>query len=70
MKKNKEFPSWLKIETFIILFFLLALTLNYFRISGGKDFESNHMLAEYLVLSGILALVWIVSWVVYYRRGF
>jgi hypothetical protein len=70
MRKKKEMPSWLKIETFIIAFFILALTLNYFRVSsGGVAGGGDKTLIEYSVLSGSLILTWVASWLIYLKRG-
>ncbi|MFO7807671.1 MAG: hypothetical protein R6V40_04615 [Candidatus Moraniibacteriota bacterium] len=71
MCKKREAPNWLKIETSIIIFFLLVLTLGYFRISAECPAEREaKVLIEYIALSGSLVLIWIISWIAFLVRGY
>ena len=45
--KNKELPVWFKVETIIFLFFLGALSVNYFNyFEKINNFELIHLINQ------------------------
>jgi hypothetical protein len=66
MSKNKEIPIWLKVETFLAIFFLIALTVSFFRtFDSDKLLFRGGLWQEYLILSSTVAIIWIISVLLY-----
>ncbi|MFW5885164.1 MAG: hypothetical protein ACOCUF_03000 [Patescibacteria group bacterium] len=62
MRKNKEIPIWLKAETYLAVFFLIALTASYFKAADLEKFSlRGDLRQEYIILSSAIATIWVVS---------
>ncbi|MDZ7612087.1 MAG: hypothetical protein U5L10_04955 [Candidatus Moranbacteria bacterium] len=70
-KSKKEFPPWLKLESWIIGVFLVFLTASCLKMCYlDKVSQKEELLRQYWILLISFAVIWLLSWAFYKYRGY